>query len=156
MSLNTSGTLLPQPRRRRRSPLPAVLGGGLLLALLGVIVFGNLSKSLEYFVTPTEYHAGSAQYAGKLIRLGGLVKNAHYDRKTLKLSFTVTDYGASYPVSYVGAVSDLFKENQGVVVRGSFSAAGVFQANELLVKHSEEYRVPQNQADIKSMLKETK
>ena len=158
MSLNTSqpATLLPQPRRRKRSPLPAVLGGGLLLVLLGVIVFGNLSKSLEYFVTPTEYKAGAAQYSGRLIRLGGLVRNAHYDRKTLKLGFTVTDYGASYPVNYVGAVSDLFKENQGVVVRGIFDKAGVFQATELLVKHSEEYRVPTSQADIKSMLKDTK
>ena len=158
MSLNSprATTLLPPARRRRRSPLPTLLGGGLLLGLLAFIVFGNLSKSLEYFVTPTEYHAQSAQYSGRTIRLGGLVRAAHYDRKTLRLSFTVTDYGASYPVSYLGAVSDLFKENQGVVVRGAFNAAGVFQASELLVKHSEEYRVPRSQADIKGMLKDTK
>ena len=154
--MNSSANLLPQARRRKRSPLPAIVGGAVLAAILGVTLFGNLSKSLEYFVTPTEYHAGQAQYVGKTIRLGGLVRNAHYDRQTLNLSFTVTDYGASYPVSYQGAVSDLFKENQGVVVRGAFNAAGTFQANELLVKHSEEYRVPKSQADIKSMLKDTK
>jgi cytochrome c-type biogenesis protein CcmE len=154
--MNRSANLLPQARRRKRSPLPALLGGAVLLAILGVTLFGNLSKSLEYFVTPTEYRAGQAQYVGKTIRLGGLVRNAKYDRQRLKLSFTVTDYGASYPVSYQGAVSDLFKENQGVVVRGAFNAAGTFQANELLVKHSEEYRVPKSQADIKSMLKDTK
>lgn len=148
-------TLLPQARRRRRNPLPVVLGGAALAVILGFIVFGNLSKSLEYFVTPTEYKAQSGQYGERTIRLGGLVKNAKFDRQSLKLSFTVTDYGASYPVSYQGAVSDLFKENQGVVVRGAFNSAGVFQANELLVKHSEEYRVPKNQADIKSMLKDT-
>ena len=148
--MNSSAHLLPQARRRKRRPLPAIVGGALLVAILGVILFGNLSKSLEYFVTPTEYHAGQAQY------VGGLVKNAHYDRQTLDLTFTVTDYGASYPVKYRGAVSDLFKENQGVVVRGAFNAAGTFQANELLVKHSEEYRVPKSQADIKSMLKDTK
>ncbi len=153
--MNRSANLLPQARRRKRSPLPALLGGAVLLAILGVTLFGNLSKSLEYFVTPTEYRAGQAQYVGKTIRLGGLVRNAKYDRQRLKLSFTVTDYGASYPVSYQGAVSDLFKENQGVVVRGAFNTAGTFQANELLVKHSEEYRVPKSQADIKSMLKDT-
>lgn len=146
---------LPQARKRRRSPLPVVLGGLALALLLGFIVFGNLSKSLEYFVTPTEYKAQPAQYGERTIRLGGLVKKPSYDRQTLNLRFTVTDYGASYPVSYQGAVSDLFKENQGVVVRGAFNASGVFQANELLVKHSEEYRVPTTQADIKSMLKDT-
>ncbi len=154
--MTTSPTMLPQARRRRRSPLPVLLGGAALLLLLGFIVFGNLSRSLEYFVTPTEYKAQSAQYVGRTIRLGGLVRGAKYDRQSLKLNFTVTDYGASYPVQYQGAVSDLFKENQGVVVRGAFTPAGVFVANELLVKHSEEYRVPTSQADIKSMLKDTK
>ncbi len=154
--MTTSPTLLPQAKRRRRNPLPAILGGVVLAAILGIIIFGNLSKSLEYFVTPTEYQAQMSTYAGRTIRLGGLVRNAKYDRQTLRLSFTVTDFGASYPVSYQGAVSDLFKENQGVVVRGAFDKTGVFEANELLVKHSEEYRVPTSQADIKSMLKDTK
>lgn len=154
--MTPSSTLLPQARRRKRSPWPVIVGGALLAALLGFIVFGNLSKSLEYFVTPTEYKAQPAQYGERTIRLGGLVRNAVYDRQTLALRFTVTDFGASYPVRYQGAVSDLFKENQGVVVRGAFNGSGVFQANELLVKHSEEYRVPTNQADIKTMLKDTK
>lgn len=153
---SASSTLLPQARRRKRNPWPAVLGGGLLAVILGFIVFGNLSKSLEYFVTPTEYKAQTSEYVGRTIRLGGLVRDKHYDNSTLKLNFIITDYGASYPVTYQGAVSDLFKENQGVVVRGAFTPAGVFQANELLVKHSEEYRVPTNQADIKTMLKDTK
>ncbi|MGI8748145.1 MAG: cytochrome c maturation protein CcmE [Deinococcus sp.] len=151
-----SAALLPPARRRRRTPVTALLGGAALLGLLGFIVFGNIGKSLEYFVTPTEYHAQPAEYSGRTVRLGGLVKAAKYDRQTLRLHFTITDYGASYPVSYQGAVSELFKENQGVVVRGAFDPSGVFQANELLVKHSEEYRVPQNQADIKDMLKDTK
>ncbi len=57
---------------------------------------------------------------------------------------------------YQGAVSDLFKENQGVVVRGTFNAQNVFTANELIVKHSEEYRVPQSQRELKDMLKNAK
>ena len=57
---------------------------------------------------------------------------------------------------YQGAVSDLFKENQGVVVRGVFNAQNVFQANELIVKHSEEYRVPRSQSELKDMLKNAK
>ncbi|WP_291426290.1 cytochrome c maturation protein CcmE, partial [Deinococcus sp.] len=56
---------------------------------------------------------------------------------------------------YHGAVSDLFKENQGVVVRGHFQGE-TFYANDLVVKHSEEYQVPKTQDDLKKMLQDSK
>lgn len=146
---------LPQARRRKRNPLPTILGLIAVVGLAAFILFGNVGKSLEYFVTPTEYQQQEQQLQGKAIRIGGLVQNAKYDPKTLDLSFTVTDGGASFPVKYHGAVSDLFKENQGVVVRGEFQG-NTFHATELIVKHSEEYNVPQNQSDLKKMLQDAK
>ncbi|UBV43446.1 cytochrome c maturation protein CcmE [Deinococcus taeanensis] len=143
---------LGQARRRRRSPLPVVLGVAALVGLTATIAFGNLNRSLEYFVTPTEYAQQRGQLEGRPVRIGGLVKGATYDPQTLKLQFTVTDGGASFPVQYHGAVSDLFKENQGVVVRGEFHGT-TFQATDLVVKHSEEYNVPRTQAELKDMLK---
>lgn len=143
---------LPQARQRRRSPLPVVLGVVALVGLTGFIAFGNLGKSLEYFVTPTEYAQQQATLEGRPLRIGGLVRNATYDPQTLKLAFTVTDGGASYPVTYTGAVTDLFRENQGVVVRGTFQG-GTFHASELIVKHSEEYNVPKTQADMDQLLR---
>ena len=104
-------------------------------------------------MTPSEYQQQQSSYAGRTLRMGGLVKNVRYDRQSLKLSFDLTDGGATYPVSYQGAVSDLFKVNQGAVVRGTFDSQGVFEANELIVKHSEEYRVPKTQAELKDMLR---
>ena len=146
-------TPLPQARRRRRNPLPTALGIVAVGGLAAYIVFGNVGKSLEYFVTPTEYQQQQAQLQGKTIRIGGLVRDVKLDRQRLNLNFLVTDGGASFPVEYHGAVSDLFKENQGVVVRGHFEGE-TFKATELVVKHSEEYKVPQNQADLKKMLQE--
>lgn len=142
---------LPQARRRRRSPLPTVLGVAALLGLAGFIAFGNLGKSLEYFVTPTEYQQQAAQLQGRPVRIGGLVRAVKYDPQSLELRFTVTDGGASFPVEYRGAVSELFKENQGVVVRGEFQGR-TFHARELIVKHSEQYSVPKTQADLKALL----
>ncbi|GHF98145.1 cytochrome c-type biogenesis protein CcmE [Deinococcus piscis] len=143
---------LPRARRRRRNPLPSILGGGALLTLAGVLAFGSLGQSLEYFKTPSEYQQAEAQLQGRLLRLGGLVQNAKYDPQTLNLSFDLTDGSVTYPVQYTGAVSDMFKEGQGVIVRGRFDKeAGngtIFQATELIVKHSEEYKVPETQADI--------
>lgn len=149
----THATPLPRARRRRRSPLPAVLGVLALVGLSAWIAFGNLGKSLEYFVTPTEYLQQRAEFEGRPLRIGGLVKDVQYNPQTLDLKFNVTDGGATFPVQYHGAVSDLFKENQGVVVRGTFQG-NTFHATELVVKHSEEYHVPQTQADLKRLLQE--
>lgn len=148
-------TPLPQARKRKKNPLPAILGLVAVAGLAGYIAFGNIGQSLEYFVTPTEYQQQEAQLEGKAIRIGGLVKDVKYDPQTLDLTFKITDGGATFPVKYHGAVSDLFKEDQGVVVRGDFQGH-VFHANELVVKHSEEYQVPKTQADLKKMLQENK
>ena len=85
--------------------------------------------------------------------VGGLVKAVQYNPQTLDLKFDVTDGSASFPVQYTGAVSDLFKEDQGVVVRGEFQG-DTFHASELVVKHSEEYNVPQTQAELKDLLRQ--
>lgn len=145
---------LPQARRRRKNPLPLALGVAALVGLTGFIAFGNLNKSLEYFVTPTEYQQQEAQLQGRPVRIGGLVKAVNYDPQSLNLRFNVTDGGATFPVQYHGAVSDLFKENQGVVVRGEFQGE-TFHASELIVKHSEEYNVPKTQAELKDLLKQS-
>ncbi|MEF2278002.1 cytochrome c maturation protein CcmE [Deinococcus sp. YIM 134068] len=150
----TAPSPLPQARRRKRSPLPTVLGVLALVGLTGFIAFGNLGRSLEYFVTPTEYVQQRAELEGRPLRMGGLVRAVRYDPQTLDLRFDVTDGGASFPVQYTGAVSDLFKENQGVVVRGEFQG-NTFHASELVVKHSEEYNVPQTQAELKDLLRQS-
>ncbi|EYB69843.1 cytochrome c-type biogenesis protein CcmE [Deinococcus phoenicis] len=134
--------------------MPVVLGVVALVALTAFIAFGNLGKSLEYFVTPTEYLQQRSELEGRPLRIGGLVKAVQYNPQTLNLKFDVTDGGATFPVQYQGAVSDLFKENQGVVVRGEFQG-NTFHATELVVKHSEEYHVPQTQAELKDLLKQS-
>ncbi|GBF04913.1 cytochrome c-type biogenesis protein CcmE [Deinococcus aerius] len=131
-----------------------MLGVLALVGLTATVAFGNLGKSLEYFVTPTEYLQQQAEYQGRPLRIGGLVKAVQYNPQTLDLKFNVTDGGATFPVQYRGAVSDLFKENQGVVVRGEFQG-NTFHATELVVKHSEEYHVPKTQAELKDLLQKS-
>lgn len=154
----TIPTPLSAPRRRRRNPAGYLVALVALAGVAGAMLYGNLSKSLVYFVTPTEYQQQLSEYSGKMLRLGGLVQRERYDPQSQLLRFTVTDGTTSYPVRYEGAVPDLFKANQGVVVEGKFQG-GTFQATQLLVKHSEEYKAPAgyaNQADLKKLLQDTK
>ena len=78
-------------------------------------------------------------------RLGGLVEadSVRHEDGTLKVSFTVTDGGASIPVQYEGILPDLFREGQGVVVEGAIDDAGIFQAETVLAKHDENYMPPE-------------
>ena len=43
-------------------------------------------------------------------------------------------------VTYTGALPDLFREGQGVVVSGRLTSPTTFQATEVLAKHDENYQ----------------
>jgi cytochrome c-type biogenesis protein CcmE len=106
---------------------------------------------------PSEYAQDPAQYAGRQVRLGGLVEpgTVAYNDKTLTLSFKISDSIKSYPVVYKGAIPDLFKPDTGVVVQGDFQN-GTFIGHQLLIKHSSAYKppAPGQPVDI-NMLKKT-
>ena len=116
------------------------LAGVALLGVAGIFIYQALANSLVYFIVPSEYAAAPAKYEGR-IRLGGLVeaKSIKYDDKALDLAFNVTDGVQTYPVRYSGAPPELFKADTGVVVVGQFDQ-GTFVSNEVLIKHSAEYR----------------
>jgi len=134
----------------------AVLGVA-VLGVAGFMIYKALNNSLVYFVLPNEYAKDPSGFAGRTIRLGGLVEpgTVHFNDKTLQLHFIITDSIQSYPVAYQGAPPDLFKANQGVVVEGRFHK-GTFVSDQLLVKHSANYKPPQPGQPIDvNMLKKT-
>jgi cytochrome c-type biogenesis protein CcmE len=50
------------------------------------------------------------------------------------------------PVSYTGALPDLFREGQGVVAEGMLDTDGTFLADTVFAKHDENY-MPKEVAD---------
>ena len=132
-----------------------VAGGGLILAVLGYLVYAGVSQSVVYFVTPAELLAAPAP--GKTYRLGGMVQpgSVTWEPKTLDLRFTLSDGKASVPVRHKGTPPDLFGENRGAVVEGAWSGEGYFRASTILAKHSEEYKAPHDpdQAGYKELMK---
>ena len=96
-----------------------------------------------FFYTPAEVLASPVEFEDKIIRIGALVQQGsmNWNAKAIKLTFKITEDGIkSIPVYYAGVKPDLFREGQGVVVEGKMNGPR-FEASQLLVKHSEEYKV---------------
>src|SRR5262245_42157830 len=132
-----------------------IVGGAVILAALGYLVYAGVSQSVTYFVTPAELAA--APVPGKAYRLGGMVKpgTLTWNPRSLDLAFTLSDGQASVPVRHKGTPPDLFAEGRGAVVEGTWTADGYFKAGLIMAKHSEEYKAPHDpsQAGYKQLLK---
>jgi cytochrome c-type biogenesis protein CcmE len=124
------------------------------LVLIGLVVAGvalsaglalrAFQENLLFFFSPTQVADGEAPTT-RTFRLGGMVveDSVHREPGSLTMSFVVTDYVNSMPISYTGVLPDLFGEGQGVVARGRLEADGSFVADEVLAKHDENYMSPE-------------
>lgn len=121
-----------------------LIAAAVILVAAGLMIYRALSSSLVYFIIPSEYAADPVQYDDRRIRLGGIVESGSvaFDEERLQLTFHVTDSLETYPVRHGGTPPELFQENSGVVVEGQFHD-GVFESDNLLVKHSEVYQAPE-------------
>lgn len=128
----------------------------MLIGIAGFMIYQALSSSLVYFILPSEYAAKAHEFDGRRLRLGGIVQTGSvgYDQQELQLTFLVTDSFQSYPVRHRGTPPELFQENVGVVVEGSFHD-GVFVSDNLLIKHSEVYRPPDTDHFDLNLLRES-
>ncbi len=129
-------------RKRRR--LIYVLAGLVLLAGAAAIVLSVLSDNLVFFYSPTDLVTKDVPN-GRRLRIGGLVADHSVrraaDGKTV--TFDVTDKAHQVAVIYAGALPDLFREGQGVVVEGVREPDGTIMASNVLAKHDERYMPPE-------------
>ena len=131
------------PKRRNRLIIVTFLlvGAGISVAL----VLTALNENLNLFYPPDQIVAGEAP-VGSQIRAGGMVLEGSvaHTGSELDVEFVLTDYqGAEFKVLYSGILPDLFREGQGILVRGELDTQGVFQAEEVLAKHDENYMPPE-------------
>jgi len=122
--------------------------GGLAIVGVAIVLFTSLSsENLTYYHTPNEVKANPEKFSHKKIRVMGLIEKGSvtWEPASTRLGFKITEDGSNFvEVGYTGSKPDMFKEGQGVVVEGKMGPEGVFEANTLLVKHSEEYKVDKN------------
>lgn len=130
-----------KPRHKRL----ALIGGGIVaLGIAATLVLSAFQKNMVFFFTPTQVAAKEAPQ-DRTFRIGGLVEAGSLKRLPdgVSVSFVVTDTANKIPVTYKGALPDLFKEGKGVVSQGKLGPDGVFVASEVLAKHDENYMPPE-------------
>ena len=139
---------LPRSRKARRRLLAVAVAAPVLALAAGLSLYA-MGDGVEFFYTPAEAAAKHVP-AGRTVRLGGLVEAgsvAH--RPDGAVLFSVTDHRAVDRVLYRGELPDLFREGQGVIARGAFTADGAFEAKEVLAKHDEKYMPKEVAAALK-------
>ncbi len=102
-----------------------------------------------YYLTVDEFLARNDVAYGERVRVMGKVEDdsvvKNLETNTIHFAVTGGD-GASLPVLYSGMVPDAFKQNADVVVEGSLTPAGTFEADSLLVKCPSKYEAaPEDQ-----------
>ncbi len=139
-------------------PMVAVIcllavGAGLWFFASGM---GGLSENLVYYWSPTQVveHGPDPEAT---VRLGGQVEpgTVDFNLDDNVLEFMITDGTSSVPVTCSGAPPQMFREGIGVVVEGALHSDGVFHTSRVMVKHSNEYRAPEeghSASDIYSTL----
>ncbi|MFC6638448.1 cytochrome c maturation protein CcmE [Sulfitobacter sp. JBTF-M27] len=123
-------------KKQRRVQVIAVAVVALIAstALIGYA----MRDGINFFRAPSQVIA-EPPGPSEVFRIGGLVEEGTLVRgESETVRFSVTDGGASVPVTFTGVLPDLFEENQGMVGTGSY-VNGVFQATEILAKHDETY-----------------
>ncbi|MBM3516986.1 MAG: cytochrome c maturation protein CcmE, partial [Alphaproteobacteria bacterium] len=122
-------------RKRKHYRMLAVIAGLVALGGASVLALTAFDRSMEFFANPTEL-ATLQTPPGRVLRLGGLVEVGSVRRGAdgVTVRFRVTDMKHSVPVRYAGFLPDLFREGQGIVVKGKLGAGGEFLAVEVLAK----------------------
>ena len=129
------------PRHRRFLAICCVL---IVVGFASFLILKSFQDNLLYYLTPSEVAAGKAP-EDREYRVGGLVVVGSFYREegNLTSQFTLTDGTATVNVNYKGILPDLFREGQGIIVRGMFNNTSVFIASEVLAKHDENYMPPE-------------
>jgi len=130
--------------KRRHKRIGFIVVGLLGLSIAAYLVASAFRNNLVFFFSPTQIAAKEAPI-NRTFRVGGLVQEGTLKRDPdgLTVRFIVTDTAKSIPVVYKGILPDLFKEGRGCVAQGKLTADGVFQADQVLAKHDENYMPPE-------------
>jgi len=115
-----------------------------LLSLLFFMFIKTFNDNLLFYRSPSQI-TNSEFPDNYVFRVGGVVLDGSLikSKDTMNVKFAITDYEQNLDITYTGILPDLFREGQGVVMRGKLGTDGIFYAEEVLAKHDETYMPPE-------------
>lgn len=128
--------------RYRAFLIPAI---GVLVVLGGLILTFSLNDSFVYYMTPTEAIETRPEFDdGRRFRLSGVVVPGSVEEIDGGVRFDAQEPDGADVVSvfHTRTAPQLFQENIEVVVEGAWEGSE-FHSDFMLIKHDEEYRVPE-------------
>ena len=116
---------------------------GLLVVVLlagGVVLTKFLTSSLDYYCNADELGLKSGCEAGRRLRVQGTVDEGSVKAADGVTTFSITFDKVTVPVKYdSNSPGGLFQECIPVVIHGVLQPDGVFDGDDIEVKHSNEY-----------------
>lgn len=144
-----SETRITPPNQNKRLLWIVILG--LMLAGGLFLIFQALNQNVQFFENASDVVTEGFEPRTERFKIGGLVAEHSVQTEGLTTKFQIVDFERDMPkdlyVTYTGALPDLFREGQGVVVSGMLTTPTHFQASELLAKHDENYQPKINYRD---------
>jgi len=128
--------------RNRRLAIVALCAVGLAIGTW--LLSSALRENTEFFYDPSVVASPVFLSESPRLRVGGLVvENSVKSGEGLRTEFDLRDFEGDaegvVTISYTGALPDLFREGQGIVVVGTQSGSGRVDAIQVLAKHDENY-----------------
>lgn len=114
-----------------------------VLGIFGFVLWNGLGENSVYYLEPSEAVERRAEFAdGQPLRLGGLVVVGSLAETADGIRFAVADGAETITVETATTPPPLFQEDVGVILDGSWSG-DVFVADQLILRHDEEYSIPE-------------
>ena len=118
-----------------------LVGGILVLAAVGFLLYTSLAGSVSYYLTVSEFIERSSELADRQVRVIGKVADApiSWNPESLELEFAITESRDTLSVLYEGAKPSGFKVGADILVEGMLEDDGLFHASQLLMKCPSKY-----------------
>ncbi|MGH7865150.1 MAG: cytochrome c maturation protein CcmE [Candidatus Binataceae bacterium] len=138
-----------------------VVGGVLMAAAIGYLIFNAIRTTSQYYLTVNEAQARLASIDGQLVRIAGRVKagDIGWDPATLTLSFAIAEIPAAVKSAIQPAVAsdaasffvicagrprpDMFAPGRDVIVEGRIGRDRIIHARQVLTSCPSKYQAKQ-------------